>query len=67
MLKVECPNCTKTIKAQDDSVGKIGKCPGCGGRVEFPGAAADRAEAWSKTYHAEQQTAAPTAEGDAPK
>lgn len=35
MLKVECPTCKKTIKAQDDWAGKIGKCPGCGGRVGF--------------------------------
>jgi predicted RNA-binding Zn-ribbon protein involved in translation (DUF1610 family) len=38
MIKVNCPGCGKTIKAQDEWAGKQGKCPGCGSPITIPGA-----------------------------
>ena len=40
MIRFDCPNCGKTIKASDSRAGKDGKCPGCGKPVHVPDHAA---------------------------
>ncbi|MFK7817331.1 MAG: DUF4328 domain-containing protein [Planctomycetaceae bacterium] len=36
-LRVECPGCSKVIRAPRSKAGKTGKCPACGHRVQIPG------------------------------
>lgn len=37
-LRIECPTCSKVIRAPKSMAGKKGKCPGCGNRIQIPGA-----------------------------
>lgn len=35
-IRVECPGCSKTIKAPEKYAGTIAKCPGCGNKLRIP-------------------------------
>jgi DNA-directed RNA polymerase subunit M/transcription elongation factor TFIIS len=35
-IEVNCPNCSKLLKAKDALAGRTVKCPGCGSPVEIP-------------------------------
>jgi DNA-directed RNA polymerase subunit RPC12/RpoP len=35
MIRFRCPRCGKTCQAEDTDAGKLGKCPGCGERIEI--------------------------------
>jgi hypothetical protein len=35
MIRFKCPRCGQECKAEESSAGKMGKCPGCGERIEI--------------------------------
>ena len=37
-LKIRCPQCQKSLTVPDQLAGRIGKCPGCNGRITIPSA-----------------------------
>lgn len=38
-LHVKCWQCGKNLTGEDDWLGKVGECPGCGAELHFSGAA----------------------------
>ena len=36
MLRIECFNCSKIMRASEDLRGQIGHCPRCGNRIHIP-------------------------------
>jgi len=44
-MQVQCPSCSKVIKAPDEKAGTVVACPNCGGRMQLPAAAAPAAPA----------------------
>jgi DNA-directed RNA polymerase subunit RPC12/RpoP len=53
-IRVQCPGCRKTLRADSQQAGKKVKCPGCGVRIAIPApeAPANAGAAGSKKDHA---------------
>ena len=56
-IEFNCPACGKLLRTSDDKAGRTANCPGCGGAINVPGAAAIKPSEPEPSYFGELEQA----------